>query len=147
MTMDKKKSEGNYASNLKDGEWSYWEANGELKGVEYHKDGNLIGEAIDAAQVEELEEEETIEEKEKVEEKAATKTEKRVSAPVLSTVNWNELRGGFRKTYQGQDYTGHAIKYYDSGKIELRARYRNGNRYGEWVWYYENGSIKKKEFQ
>ncbi len=57
-----------------------------------------------------------------------------------------KLRGGARKTYQGRDFTGCSIKRYPSGKIYRTAQYRGSNKFGKWVWYWEDGDIKDVKY-
>lgn len=78
-------------------------------------------------------------------------TDKQIIAQMECTVDGTvvedyQLRGGARKTYQGRDFTGCSIKRYPSGKIYRTAQYRGSNKFGKWVWYWEDGDIKDVKY-
>ncbi|MCK4663421.1 MAG: hypothetical protein KAT68_11185 [Bacteroidales bacterium] len=52
---------------------------------------------------------------------------------------------GYNKKKSVCDYNGSFIYYYESGKKHITGNYLNRNRVGEWITYYENGSVKYKD--
>lgn len=63
------------------------------------------------------------------------------------SINFNQLQdrnGAFYEVNQQIPYTGEVINYYENGKIETKANFKDGKKEGELIGYYENGQIKGK---
>jgi antitoxin component YwqK of YwqJK toxin-antitoxin module len=62
------------------------------------------------------------------------------------TDDWNyheKFKGWF---YLNKLFTGEKKEYYKNGNLSFKKTYNsNGKREGKWVWYYENGNIKRIE--
>ncbi len=124
---------GKYVDGLKDGQWPVWKENGLLDYYELYEMGNLLS---GKPEIEEPEEEEVAE---VVEEKKEVVKEK----PAVRFVDWDHLRGGRTKHYEGVPYTGGFIQYYPDRTRKLVGYYKNGQRTGKWTHYDRTGKVSK----
>lgn len=124
---------GKYVEGLKDGQWPVWQENGLLDFYELYEMGNLLSGRPEPEEPEEEEVEEVVEEKnEVVKEK-----------PAVRFVDWDYLRGGRTKHYDGIPYTGGFIQYYPDRTHKLVGYYKNGQRSGKWTHYDRKGKVSK----
>ncbi|GEM_PF-425264 len=155
-TNGQKEMEGVYKDGLKEGTWSYWTENGEQDDQEVYKLGNRLGHEGPRP------DDEGISRETETESGAESSTSsvggtiggesgqtikseqpKKVEPPKPKPVNWDMLRGGPVKYYQGQPYTGPVVKWYKEG---ARGKYidgyfTNGYRSGKWTFYDRAGRV------
>lgn len=125
---------GEYKDGQKEGTWTYWKENGEKDRDEIYSKGERLGDFSEEEEVQLNEEKE-----ETAEEKKADAEPKPVDFKRLVNI---KIDGHYRKTLDGVPYTGHVIKYYRHGQVELRGYYKKGLRSGKWTYYRESGVIK-----
>lgn len=64
----------------------------------------------------------------------------------MQWVDWEQLKGGSTKTYNGVPYTGGFTKYYPNRTKEVTGYYTNGYRSGKWTYYNKNGTVKDVKY-
>lgn len=61
-------------------------------------------------------------------------------------VDWEQLRGGSTKTYNGRPYTGGFIQYFPNRTKRTVGYYNKGYRSGKWTYYNKNGTVKDTRY-